>query len=208
MPVKDKEAQEMILDIGKRIYAKNFVAANDGNISCKVGENAIRITPTGVSKGFMHKEMLIKMDLQGNILEGTHKPSSEYRMHLRVYLENAEVGAVVHAHPPMATAFAVAGIALDQPIYAEALSFLGEVPLAPYGRQGTEAIPEAIAPYCKNYKALLLANHGVLTWGKDLTEAWYRMEAVEHYARILYYTRNLGNANVLNQAEVDYLKSL
>ena len=208
MYTTDKEAKAKIIEIGKRMYAKDFVAANDGNISCKVNDNEIWITPTGVSKGFMQEEMLIKMDLQGNVLAGISKPSSGYRMHLRVYIENTEVGAVVHAHPPVATAFAIVGIALDKPIYAESIAFLGTVPLAPYARQGTDEIPKSIAPYCKEYKALLLANHGALAWGKDLTEAWYRMEALEHYALISMYTQNLGKANVLSKAEVDFLRGV
>ena len=201
----DKEAKKMIIETGKMMYAKNFVAANDGNISCRVNDNAVWITPAGVSKGFMKEDALIEMDLQGKILAGLSKPSSEYRMHLKVYNENAKVGAVVHAHPPAATAFAVAGLALDKPVYAESVAFLGQVPLAPYARQGTEEIPRAIAPYCQNYKALLLANHGALAWGKDLTEAWYRLEAVEHYALISLYVKNLGQAHELNEEEVNFL---
>ena len=202
----DKEAKAVIVGIGRLMYEKNFVAANDGNISCKVAENAIWITPSGMSKGFLNENMLVKIDMSGKVLEGRAKVSSEYRMHLKVYEQNEEVGAVVHAHPPIATAFAIAGIPLDKPIYAESIAFLGEVPIAPYGRQGTDEIPKNIEPYCNDYKALLLANHGALAWGSDLTEAWYRLESLEHYAMVTMYTKNLGNANELNAEEVAFLK--
>lgn len=202
----DFEAKKLICEIGKRIYNKGFVAANDGNISVKVGSNAIITTPTGVSKGFMTPDMMVKMDLSGNVISGNRKPSSEVKMHLRVYKENPEVNAVVHAHPPVATSFAVAGISLDKPIVPEAVILLGNVPVAPYATPGTEEVPESIAPYCKDHNAVLLANHGALTWGKDLIEAYYRMEALEHYSLMLMYTNNIINrANELNCSQISDL---
>ncbi len=191
--MSDFEAKKLIVDIGKRVYNKNFVAANDGNISVRVGPNTIWCTPTGVSKGFMTQDMMVKMDLSGKILSGRSKPSSEVKMHLKVYNENPDTNAVVHAHPPVATSFAIAGISLEKPISPEAVVLLGRVPLAPYATPGTQEVPDSIAPFCKDYHAVLLANHGALTWGRDLTEAYFRMESLEHYALMLMNTTNIIN---------------
>lgn len=202
----DYEAKQLICDIGKRIYNKNFVAGNDGNISLKVGSNTIITTPTGVSKGFMRPEMMVKMDLSGKVISGRMKPSSEVKMHLRVYKENPDVSAVVHAHPPVATSFAVAGISLEKPIVPEAIVMLGNVPVAPYATPGTQEVPDSIAPYCKEYNAVLLANHGALTWGRDIIEAYYRMESLEHYSLMLMYTNNIINkSNELDCAQISDL---
>lgn len=202
----DFEAKKMLCEIGQRIYMKGFVAANDGNISIKTGSNSIWVTPTGVSKGFMTPDMMVKLDLDGNTIDGKNKPSSEVKMHLRVYKENPEVNAVVHAHPPVSTSFAIAGIDLDKPILPEAVVLLGKVPVAPYATPGTNEVPESIAPYCKEYNAVLLANHGVLTWGKDIIEAYYRLESLEHYALIHMYTGNIINkANELDSGQVSDL---
>lgn len=185
------EAKEIICEIGRRMYAKGYVAANDGNISVKIGSNAIWATPTGVSKGFMTPDMLVKVDLEGNVLEGSCKPSSEVKMHLRIYNENPEVNAVVHAHPPMATAFAIAGISLDKAVFAEPIMLLGVIPVTQYATPGTQEVPDSIAPFCKDYNAVLLANHGALTWGRDAFEAYFRLESLEHYAQIYMYTEGI-----------------
>ncbi len=201
----EKEAREEILEIGRRMYAKGFAAANDGNISCLVGPNSLWTTPTGVSKGFMTAAQLVKTDRLGRIKSGG-KPSSELLMHLRVYDENPEVKAVVHAHPPAATAFACAGLALDKPVLAEAVVQLGQVPVAPFALPGTREVADAIAPFCRDYNALLLANHGALTWGRSLTEAWYRMETLEYYAVLLMLTGTLpAPAKSLGPQEVERL---
>ena len=206
----DEQAKAEILDIGRRMYDKNFVAANDGNISVRVADDAIWATPTGVSKGFMKEDMLVKLKLDGTIIhQGEYKPSSEVKMHLRVYQENPEVNGVTHAHAPVTTAFSIAGIPLDSAIYPEAIVSLGVIPVAPYALPGTKEVPDSIAPYCRDYNAVMLANHGSLSWGRTLTEAWYRLEAVEHYAMILMYTgRIIGQANALNEEQVDKLIKL
>ncbi|MCR4746352.1 MAG: class II aldolase/adducin family protein [Lachnospiraceae bacterium] len=202
----DSEAKKAILDVGKRMYMRGFVAANDGNISCKVSENEIWTTPTGVSKGFMSEDILVKVDPDGNILEGKSKPSSELKMHLRVYRENPKVKAVTHAHPPISTAFAVAGISLDKPILTEGVLNLGVVPVAKYATPGTQEVPDSIAPFVKDYNAVLLANHGALTWGKDVYEAFYRLESVEYYASLLMYTGYIiGRQRPLSKKQVDVL---
>ncbi|MDR1507368.1 MAG: class II aldolase/adducin family protein [Treponema sp.] len=200
----DYEAKQGILEIGRRMYDKNFVAANDGNITCKVSETQIWATPTGVSKGFMKAEELVKMDLSGRVVQqGKLSVSSEIKMHLRIYNENPGVLGVCHAHPPVSTSFAIAGISLDKAIYPEALVNLGTVPVVHYEAPGSQGIPDSVAPYCRDYNALLLANHGALAWGTSLMEAWYRLEAMEHYAMILMYTGNIiGRANVLSCEQV------
>ena len=203
----DAEAKEMIVEIGRRMYMKNFVAANDGNISCKVDDEAIWTTPTGVSKGFMSEDELVKMRLDGTIIyQGKRAPSSEVKMHLRIYNERNDIMAVCHAHPPIATSFAIAGLALNQAIYPEAIVNLGIVPCVHYEKPGSEQLPDAIAPYVRDYNALLLANHGAVTWGTSLMEAWYRLESTEHYAAVIMYSINLlGKANVLSCDQINEL---
>lgn len=202
----DMEAKDTIIEIGKRMYQRDFVAANDGNISIKVSENEIWTTPTGVSKGFMTKDMLVKMNMDGKILIGNSKPSSEVKMHIRVYKENKDVMAVTHAHPPIATSFAIAGICLDKAVLPEAVVNLGTVPIAHYAKPGSGEVPESIAPYCKEYNAVLLANHGALTWGSSGIEAYYRLESLEYYAKILMYTGHIiCKANELSCNQVDQL---
>ncbi len=202
----DVETREMICEIGRRMYQKGFVAANDGNISVRTGDNSIWGTPTNVSKGFMNQEMIVKLDLAGRVLAGTRQPSSEIKMHLRVYQENTSIKAVVHAHPPIATSFAIAGIPLDKPILPEAIVLLGNVAVAPYATPGSIEVPEAIAPFCRDYNAVLLANHGALTWGASLIEAYHRMETLEHYASILLYTEKIiKQVNQLNEDQIEKL---
>lgn len=202
----DFEAKKAIIEVGKRMYAKGFVASNDGNISMKVGTNAIWTTPTGVSKGYMTPDMLVKINLDGKVLAGRNKPSSEAKMHLRVYKENTDVMAVTHAHPPVATSFAIAGISLDKAILPEAVVNLGSVPIAHYATPGSTDVPDSIAPYCKSHNAVLLANHGALSWGKDVFEAYYRLESLEYYANVLMYTGNIiGKANELSCHQVEEL---
>lgn len=201
------EAKSLIIDIGKRMYDREYVAANDGNISCKIDDDRIITTPTGVSKGFMTTDMLVEMSLDGKVMNrGDYKPSSEVKMHLRVYKENPDAMAVVHAHPKVATSFAIAGIALDQPIMTESILTLGSVYVAKYATPGTEEVPDSIAPYCNDYNAVLLSNHGALTWGSSLTEAYFRMESLEHYACVLLNTsRIIKQQNELSCPEISKL---
>ena len=202
-----EKAKEQILDIGRRMYQKGFVAANDGNISCKIADNVILTTPTGVSKGFMDADMLVEMTLDGEVLkQGAYAPSSEVKMHIRAYRENPEIMAVTHAHPPAATAFAIAGLPLDRPLLTEPIVLLGSVPVAKYATPGTVEVPDSIAPFCTTHNAVLLSNHGALTWGKDLLQAFYRLESVEYYAMITMYAENiLGKANYLSEKQIEPL---
>ncbi|AKL93865.1 L-fuculose phosphate aldolase FucA [Clostridium aceticum] len=197
--------KEEICEIGKRMYDREFVAANDGNISLRVSENEIWTTPTGVSKGFMTPDMLVKVDLEGQVLEGDSKPSSELKMHLKVYQERPDVKAVVHAHPLTATALAVAGIPLDKALLPEAIITLGVVPIAKYATPSTQEVPESIASYLKDHNAVLLANHGALTWGRNLLEAYYRMETLEFYSKMILTTKMLGQANELSHDKIEDL---
>ncbi|MBQ9827053.1 MAG: class II aldolase/adducin family protein [Lachnospiraceae bacterium] len=185
----DDEAKELIISIGKRMYERGFVASNDGNLSCKVSDTEIWATPTGVSKGFMTPEMLIKTDLSGNVIEGDRKPSSELKMHLRCYAEDPEITGVVHAHPEFSTAFACAGLPLDSRVLAEGIVQLGYVPCAPFALPGTQEVPDSIGPFIKDHNAVLLANHGALTWGSSLMQAYMRLESLEFYAKQIMYTR-------------------
>ena len=186
------EIKKEICDVGHKLWLKGFVAANDGNISVKLNENEYYCTPTGVSKGSLTPDMIIKVDKNGNKLEGKLNPSSEIKMHMRVYRERPDVTAVVHAHPPIATAFTVADIDLDQYILPEAVLTIGDVPTCDYGTPSTMEIPDSLDPYLQNHDAFLLRNHGALTVGCDLTKAFFIMEEVEFNAVICKAAMELG----------------
>ncbi|MEG0766720.1 MAG: class II aldolase/adducin family protein [Clostridia bacterium] len=201
------EIKKQICDIGRRIYDKGMVASNDGNISVKVSDNVFLCTPTGVSKGFMTPEFICKVDAEGHVLaaEGAYKPSSEIKMHMRVYKERPDVRAVVHAHPMYATSFAIAGIPLTQPIMPEAVISLGCVPIAKYGTPSTEEIPNAVAQYLQSFDAVLLENHGALTYSDSLLSAYHKMESVEFYAQLLFLSKQLGGPKELSEEQVQRL---
>lgn len=205
--ISEYEIKKQMCEIGKRIYDKGMVAANDGNISVKISENEYLCTPTGVSKGFMTPDYICKVDKNGNVIQasGKFKPSSEIKMHMRVYQERPDVKSVVHAHPMYATGFAIAGIPLDQPIMPEAVIALGEVPIAAYGTPSTMEIPDAVSKYLQNYDAVLLENHGALTYGDSLLGAYHKMESVEFYAQLLFISKQLGGPKELPQEEVKKL---
>lgn len=204
----DAQAKEQILEAGLKIYQRGLVAANDGNLSVRVGDNALWVTPTGVSKGSMTEDMLVKVDLEGNLLEGSIKPSSETKLHLRIYQENPDVRAVIHAHPPAATAFACAGIPLDRPILQEAVVFLGKVPVAPFALPGSQAVADSVAPYCRDYRALLLEYHGAVSWGDTMEQAHHRMECLEQLALVTLHLKTLGCDRVMPEPLVKDLEGL
>lgn len=211
--ITDSEAglKNLIIEIGKRLWTRGYVAANDGNISVRISENELLITPSGVSKGFMSEDMIIKMNMDGDIIsrKNQYRPSSEFRMHVQVYKERDDVNSVVHAHPPYCTGFAVAGIPLDKCALPEAILTLGSVPIAPYGTPSTtDEVPDSIKEYIKSSDAILLANHGALTLGIDLTTAYHRMETLEHTAHILYLAIGLGNVNKIPKEQVDKLMKI
>lgn len=204
----DAEAKRDILDIGKKLYERGFVAANDGNLSVRVGENAVWATPTGVSKGSMTENMLVKLDLDGRVLEGSAKPSSEVKMHLRIYKEQPQMRGVAHAHPPFSTTFAAAGLPLDEGLIQETVVLVGTVPVAPYAVPGSAALADSVAPFCKDYSALLLEHHGLVTWGKSLQQAYFFLESAEALARVMLYTRQLGADHLLTESQIDSLIAL
>ncbi len=202
------EIKKEICEIGHLIYEKGFVAANDGNISVKVNDHEFYCTPTGVSKGALTPDMIIKVDENGNKLEGKLNPSSEIKMHMRVYRERPDVMAVVHAHPPIATAFTVAGIELDQYILPEAVLTIGNVPTCAYGTPSTMEIPDSLEPYIQNHDAFLLENHGALTVGCNLTKAFFIMEEVEFNAKICKYAMELGAVHEIPNEQLKKLMDL
>ncbi len=202
------EIKKEICEVGHVLYQLGFVAANDGNISVKVGENEFYCTPTGVSKRVLTPDMIIKVDRNGNKLEGKLNPSSEIKMHMRVYQERPDVTAVVHAHPPIATAFTVAGVDLDQYILPEAVLTIGEVPTCAYGTPSTMEIPDSLEPYIQNHDAFLLQNHGALTVGCNLTKALFVMEEVEFNAKICKNAMELGAVHEIPNDQLSKLMDL
>ena len=197
-----------LCDIGKRMYQREFVAANDGNISCRIGDSEILITPTGVSKGFMTPEMIVRLNLDGEVLEGAMKPSSETAMHVQLYRACDSIGAIVHAHPLYATLCAIIGRPLDQKLVPEAILLLGSVPVAKYGTPSTDELPNEVKNYIHDHKAVLLANHGALSWGKDLEEAYLTMERVEFMARLAIMTKDLDGVREISPDCVQKLLDL
>lgn len=203
-----EQARRDILEIGRRMYDKGFVAANDGNISVKVSADTLWATPTNVSKGFMTEDMLIKLDMDGNVLEGTMQPSSEIKMHLAIYRENPSLTGVTHAHPPVSAAFAAAGIPLDTALLQEAVVLLGVIPVAPYALPGTQELAESAAPFCRDYLGVLLEHHGAVSWGESVMQAYYRLESIEYNATVRMYSRMMGIERPLKNEVIDDLVAL
>ena len=197
-----------IVEVGRRMYARGYTASNDGNISVRLGSDRLVMTPKSVCKGFMTPDMMCITDLDGRKLQGDRDPSSEMLMHLEVYRQRGDVQAVVHAHPPTATGFAVAGIPLDRAVLAEVLTTLGSIPIAAYATPSTKELPEAVRKYIKAHDGMLLANHGALTVGSDLFSAYFKMETVEHFAKISLVARLLGRENLISREEVLRLQEL
>jgi L-fuculose-phosphate aldolase len=197
-----------IVEVGRRMYARGYTASNDGNISVRLGPDRLLMTPKSVCKGFMTPDMMCITDLDGRKLQGDRDPSTEMLMHLEVYRQRPDVQAVVHAHPPTATGFAVAGIPLDRAVLAEVLTTLGSIPIAEYATPSTKELPEAVRKYIKAHDGMLLANHGALTVGGDLFGAYFKMETIEHFAKISLVARLLGRENLLSREEVMRLQDL
>lgn len=202
-----QEIKEQICDVCHKMWQLGWVAANDGNVSVKLEDGTFLATPTGISKSFITPEKLVRVDEAGNVLEGMEgcRPSSEIKMHMRCYKERPDVGAVVHAHPPTATGYAVAGKPLDEYSMIETIICVGSIPVAPYGTPSTDEVPESIAPYLGEHDVLLLRNHGALTVGCDLITAYYRMETLEHFAKVSLTAHLLGGANEIPGNEIEKL---
>ena len=197
------QAVQQILQAGRRLADRFFVAANDGNISARLADGSILITPTGVNKGDLNADMLLTVDGEGNVLNGTLKPTSEMKMHLAVYRCRPDISAIVHAHPPTATGFATSRIRLDQDVILPEVVFgLGRIGFSEYGTPTTEQVPDAVSREIADCDALLLANHGTLTVGASVMQAYYRMETLEMYARIRLVTLQLGGPQALSDPQV------
>ena len=206
--LSDFEAKQMICEYGRRLYARGLVSANEGNISQRVGENEVWVTPTYESKGFLNPDMLIKMDLDGNILESTpYEPSSEVKMHLGVYREDTRIMSVIHAHPITATAYACTRERVRTDLVPETIAALGkEIQVIPFGMPGTYELPEQVRPYVRANRFALLANHGALAWGESLKDAYYTMEMAENYCKMYTLaTKIIGNTTQVPKAAVDEL---
>jgi L-fuculose-phosphate aldolase len=198
----EAQLREQILRIGRFLFDRGWIAASDGNISARLPDGRILVTPAGICKGMLECGDLVICDFDGKKIEGQRNPTTEMGMHLTVYRAREDVHAVVHAHPPAATGFAAAGRALNLGFLPEVIVRLGSVPLAQYGTPGTPALSEGMLPYVPSYDALLLANHGAVAWGEDPMQAFFRMDTVEHYARISLAAHLLGGARALPREEI------
>ncbi len=206
--MKDNALREEICQICHLLYQRGYVVSNDGNVSARTERGTVLITPSGVGKGRMTPDMLVETDLDGAILSGDRHPSSESKMHWMVYRERPDVMAVVHAHPPMSTAFAICRRPLTERYLAEMVVGLGEVPVTEFAMLSTEEVPNSVKPFVKDHSAVLLANHGTLTWGPSLLSAFDRMETVEQTAKVYYYVSRLGGGVEMTREQADTLKSM
>src|SRR5512140_38413 len=202
------EAITGMIEVGRRLDTLGYVPANDGNLSVRLAPREIVATVSGVKKGFLTRRDFTVIDPEGQPLRGGPPVSTEVRMHLRLYAMRADVNAVVHAHPPTATGFAVAGIPLQQCVLPEVVATIGAIPLAPYATPSTEELPDSIAPFVADHDAILLSNHGAVTYGAGLTAAANRMETVEQFAKILFVARLLGSVNLLTPGQVEELNEI
>lgn len=201
----DRPIREQIVRFGEMLHGCGFVAATDGNLSARLGSDRILVTPTCMSKGRMRPSDLVIVDSEGRLISGRRKVSSEIAMHLLIYRLRPDVMGIVHAHPPTATGFAAAGLALNQPLVCEVVIGLGSIPLAKYGTPGTPELTEALEPLVPNYDAILMSNHGVVAYGTDVEQAYMKMETVEHFAKIALVTHQLGHQQPLGAAELEKL---
>ncbi|MGG7144695.1 class II aldolase/adducin family protein [Clostridium nigeriense] len=205
--MKHMEIREQICDVCHKMWQLGWVAANDGNVSVKLDDGTFLVTPTGISKSFITPEKILQINSDGDIIEASegYKPSSEIKMHLRCYTERDDVRAVVHAHPPTATGFAVAHLDLDRYTMIETVVSLGSIPITPYGTPSTSEVPDSIAPYLSEHDAVLLENHGALTVGSDLINAYYKMETLELFAKISLTAHLLGGEKEISRENIDRL---
>ena len=204
MPTERKHREE-IVRYGRMLHERCFVAAMDGNLSVRLKDDRILVTPTCVSKGAMKAADMVIVDPEGKRVAGRRNVTSEVGMHLLIYRMRPDVKAIVHANPPTATGFAAAGIALTEPLVCEVVMGLGCIPLARYGTPGTSELAQTLEPYVPNYDAILMSNHGVVTYGDTLEHAYMKMETVEHFAQIALVTHLLGRQQPLKQVEIDKL---
>jgi L-fuculose-phosphate aldolase len=200
--------KEQMCEIGKRIWLKGFCAGNEGNHSYRIGPDRVLCTPTGISKGFLKPDDICTVDMEGKQVAGKRKRTSEILMHLAIYKARPDVKAVVHSHPPHATAFAIAGVDLPTCIHPEAEVFLGAVKTAKYVTPGDTRLGESLMPYVKDTNTILLQNHGTVTYDVDLENAYYKLEIVDAYSRILLLAKSIGNIRPLDAQEMKELLDL
>jgi L-fuculose-phosphate aldolase len=201
-PLSEPQLREQILRVGRLLFDRGWIAASDGNVSVRLPDGGILVTPAGVCKGMLECDDLVICDLDGRKIAGARSPTTELEMHLTVYRMREDVSAVVHAHPPAATGFAASGRELNIGFLPEVIVRLGSVPLARYGTPGTPALSEGMAPYVASYDAVLLANHGAVAWGEDPMQAFFRMDTLEHYARVTLIAHLLGGPRPLPRVEI------
>ena len=204
----EEQLRAEIVEAGRRMYSRGYVASNDGNISARLDDRRLMTTPKSVSKGFMTPDMMVIVDYDGHKVSGDRDASSELPMHLEIYRNRPDVNGVVHAHPPIATGFAVAGIPLTRAVLAEVITTLGSIPIAEYGTPSTAELPEAVRKYIKAHDGMLLANHGAVTCGPSVTAAYFKMETIEHFAKISLVARLLGREHLISREEVERLQGL
>jgi L-fuculose-phosphate aldolase len=204
MPSKHQHRRE-IVQFGKMLHQGGFVAATDGNLSVRLNDEHILATPTSMSKGSLRPSDLVIVDLDGRPVSGRHHVSSEIAMHLLIYRLRPDIRGIVHAHPPTATGFAAAGIALNQPLVCEVVIGLGSIPLAKYGTPGTPELTDALEPLVSQYDAILMSNHGVVAYGDTLHHAYMKMETVEHFAKIALVSHLLGRQQPLGEQDLEKL---
>jgi L-fuculose-phosphate aldolase len=201
----EDEHRRDICTVGRWVHERGFVAATDGNISIRLDSKRVLTSPTAISKGMMTPDDLVITDMQGKKLAGRRNASSELAMHLLIYKRRPDINAVCHAHPPTATGYAAAGIPLNKALVSEVVLALGCIPVAKYGTPGTPELTDALEPLVPNYDAILMANHGVVTYGQDLLMAFFRMETVEHFAKVALVTELLGKQVLLSSGDVEKL---
>jgi L-fuculose-phosphate aldolase len=207
LPV-EPELRKKLVEVCHRMYRQGYIAAGDGNVSAKIDDERILVTPTGFHKGFVTESDLVIADPDGKLLRGTQKPSSEFLMHALAYRERADVRAVVHAHPPLTVGLALAGVTLAQCVLSETCLVLGAILTAPYSTPTTEEVPRVLRPYVRQANAIVLDRHGALTLGRSLDEAYNRLEAMEHASKITHAARSIGPITPLPPVEVDKLEAL
>ncbi len=197
-----------IVTVGRMMYERRYIIAGDGNVSVRLDEHTILATPTALCKGMLSPDQIVKLDIEGNVLEGEYQPSSEIKMHIAAYQTRPDIQAVVHAHPPISTGFAVAGIPLNQLILAEMIVNFGTIPLAPYHSPSTKELAESVAEKVKCHDAVLMANHGVMTIGPDLYAAYHRLEMVEQFAAISLVAHVLGKMQIFSPDQLRDLHNI
>lgn len=200
-------SKKKLVEICHKVYEKGFVAAYDGNISCKTQQNTLLITRSGICKGDIREKDIMEIDFEGKILKGKSKISTEHKIHLYAYKKRPEINAVVHCHPVYSTAFALSGKGLTEHFLPEVLLTLGKVPLCKYATPSTDDVPKSLEPHIGYSWAMLLENHGAVTLGKTLDDAYFKMEKLEHYAKIVLLAKLLGKPRKLSRKNIsDILK--